>query len=74
MVAVRAIFTFVQFVAEPLRRWFHARATRDPEGTFRLALRLHIALLTLNLVTVRSTRTLEWFGRSRPYWPAGSDV
>lgn len=54
MVAVWAIFTVVLFVAEPLflHRWFHARATRDPEGTFRLVLRLHIGLLTLSLITV----------------------
>ena len=54
MVAVWAIFTFVLFVAEPLflHRWFHTRATRDPEGTFRMVLRLHIALLTLSLVAV----------------------
>ena len=54
MVAVWAIFTVVLFVAEPLflHRWFHARATSDPEGTFRLVLRLHVLLLTLSLVTV----------------------
>lgn len=54
MVAVWALFTVVLFVAEPLflHRWFHERATREPEGTFRLVLRLHIVLLTLSLVTV----------------------
>jgi uncharacterized membrane protein len=47
MVAVWAIFTIVLFVAEPLflHCWFHERATRDPEGTFRLVWRLHIVLL-----------------------------
>ena len=54
MVAIWAIFTVILFVAEPLvlRRWFYARATRDPEGTFRLVLRLHIVLLVGSLVTV----------------------
>lgn len=54
MVTVWAIFTFVLFVAEPLflHRWFHTRETRDPEGTFRLALQRHVVLLTLSLVTV----------------------
>ena len=54
MVAIWAIFTVVLFVAEPLflHRWFHARATRDPDGTFRLVLRLHVVLLTLSLITV----------------------
>jgi uncharacterized membrane protein len=54
MVTVWAIFTFVLFVAEPLflHRWFHTRAERDPEGTFRLVFRLHVVLLTLSLVTV----------------------
>jgi uncharacterized membrane protein len=54
MVAVWAIFTVVLFVAEPLflHRWFHARGTRDPEGTFQLVFRLHVVLLTLSLMTV----------------------
>jgi uncharacterized membrane protein len=54
MVAVWAIFTFVLFVAEPLflHKWFHTRAERDPEGTFRLVFRLHVVLLTLSLITV----------------------
>ncbi len=54
MVAVWAIFTVVLFLAEPLflHRWFHERATRDPDGTFRLVLRLHVVLLTASLVTV----------------------
>jgi uncharacterized membrane protein len=54
MVLVWAIFTVVLLVAEPLflHRWFHDRATRDPDGTFRLVRRLHAILLTLSLVTV----------------------
>ena len=54
MVLVWAIFTVVLFVAEPLflHRWFHERAARDPEATFRLVWRLHAFLLTLSLLTV----------------------
>ena len=54
MVAIWAIFTLVLFVAEPLflHRWFHQRAAKDPYGSFRLVTRLHIALLTLSLLTV----------------------
>ena len=54
MVAVWAIFTLVLFVLEPLflHRWFHARAVRDPEGTFALVLRMHRALLALSALAV----------------------
>lgn len=54
MLAVWAIFTFALFVGEPLflHRWFHARATHDPDDTFRLLLRLHVVLLMLSLLTV----------------------
>ena len=54
MVLIWAVFTFVLFVAEPLflHQWFHARATRDPGGTFHLVLRLHALLLVLSLITV----------------------
>ena len=54
MVAVWAIFTLVLFVLEPLvlHRWFHARASRDPEGTFALVLRLHRGLLALSALAV----------------------
>ncbi len=54
MVLVWVMFTIVLFVAEPLflHRWFHERASRDPEGTFRLVQRLHIVLLTLSLIAV----------------------
>mgnify|MGYP001493745779 CR=1 FL=1 len=54
MVAVWAVFTFMLFVAEPLflHRWFRARATRDPETTFRLVFRLHVVLLSISAVTI----------------------
>ena len=54
MVALWAVFTLVLYVAEPLflHRWFHERATRDPEGTFRLVRRMHVVLLTASLVTI----------------------
>lgn len=54
MVGVWAIFTLVLFVLEPLvlHRWFHARAARDPEGTFALVLRLHRLLLALSALAV----------------------
>jgi hypothetical protein len=54
MVAVWALFTLVLFVAEPLvlHRWFHARAARDPEGTFALVQRLHRVLLTVSALAV----------------------
>lgn len=54
MVTVWAVFTLVLFVLEPLvlHRWFHARASRDPEGTFALVLRLHRGLLALSALAV----------------------
>ena len=54
MVAVWAIFTLVLFLLEPLilHCWFHARAVRDPEGTFALVLRMHRALLALSALAV----------------------
>jgi len=54
MVVVWAVFTLVLFVLEPLvlHRWFHERAARDPDGTFRLVERLHWLLLTVSLITV----------------------
>jgi uncharacterized membrane protein len=57
MVAVWAIFTVVLFVAEPLvlHRWFHERASRDPETTFRIVQRMHVVLLTVSLVTVAAS-------------------
>lgn len=57
MVAIWAIFTVVLFVAEPLvlHRWFHERAARDPEATFRLVQRMHVVLLTASLITVAAS-------------------
>ena len=54
MFAVWVIFTLMLFVAEPLflHALFHARAKRDPEGTFRIVYRMHIFLLTISLITV----------------------
>lgn len=54
MVAVWALFMLVLFVLEPLvlRRWFAARAARDPAGTLRLIASLHRLLLAASLVTV----------------------
>lgn len=54
MTAVWVIFTLVLFVLEPLflHKWFHRRATADPEGTFRIVQTLHWVLLTVSLVTV----------------------
>lgn len=54
MTLVWFLFTMVLFVLEPLvlHRWFHARATRDPEGTFALVLRLHRGLLALSALAV----------------------
>ncbi|WP_371212518.1 hypothetical protein [Methylocystis sp. ATCC 49242] len=54
MVAIWAVFTVMLFVAEPLflHRWFNARATVDPEGTFALVERLHRFLLTISLIVV----------------------
>lgn len=54
MIGLWLLFTFVLFVAEPLfaHAWFDARARRDPEGAFRLALRWHRALSAAGVVTV----------------------
>lgn len=48
------IFTAMLFVAEPLilHRWLYARAKADPEATFALIERMHLALLTLSLATL----------------------
>lgn len=53
MLLVWLVFTFVLFVAEPrfLHAWFHARAARAPEGTFRLVHRAHGVLLLAAAVT-----------------------
>jgi hypothetical protein len=54
MVAVWAVFTAMLFVAEPLflHRWLREHTTRDPEGTFSLVFRLHIALLAIGAATI----------------------
>jgi uncharacterized membrane protein len=54
MIALWAMFMLMLFVAEPLflHAWFDARARRDPDGAFRVALRGHRVLSTLALITV----------------------
>ncbi|MEW6612888.1 MAG: hypothetical protein ACOY5C_04100 [Pseudomonadota bacterium] len=54
MTAVWLLFTLMLFVLEPffLHRWFHARAARDPLGTFALIQRLHWVLLSVSLITI----------------------
>jgi uncharacterized membrane protein len=54
MLGLWAIFTLMLFVLEPLvlHRWFMARAQSDPEATFTLIQRLHIALLSASAFTV----------------------
>jgi uncharacterized membrane protein len=53
MVAVWAVFTVMLFVLEPLflHRRLVQRARRDPEGTFRLIVRLHWGLLLFSILT-----------------------
>jgi uncharacterized membrane protein len=54
MIGLWAIFIVMLFVAEPLflHAWFDARARRDPDGAFRVALRGHRVLSLLATVTV----------------------
>ncbi|HYH42037.1 MAG TPA: hypothetical protein VD867_08640 [Burkholderiales bacterium] len=54
MVLVWGVFTLVLFVLEPLflHRWLIDRASRDPESTFALIVRLHWVMLGLSLATV----------------------
>ena len=54
MIALWAVFTLMLFVAEPLflHAWFAARAQKDPDGVFRMALRSHRILSTLAAATV----------------------
>lgn len=54
MIGPWAIFTIMLFVAEPLflHAWFDARAQRDSDGAFRLALRGHRVLSLVAVVTV----------------------
>lgn len=54
MTAIWAIFTLMLFVLEPLvlHAWFHRRAERLPDGTFRLIQAMHWVLLAASLATV----------------------
>ena len=54
MIGLWAIFTIMLFIAEPLflHAWFDARARRDPDGAFRVALRGHQVLSSVAVVTV----------------------
>ena len=53
MVCVWAIFTVLLFVAEPLfHRRFAQRARSAPEGTLRIAQRVHGILLLASLITI----------------------
>jgi len=54
MIGLWAIFTIMLFVADPLflHAWFDARAQRDPDGAFRVALRGHRLLSLAAVVTV----------------------
>jgi uncharacterized membrane protein len=54
MIGLWAIFTIMLFVAEPLvlHAWFDARARRDPDDAFRIALRGHRVLSAVSVATV----------------------
>ena len=54
MIGLWALFTIMLFVAEPLllHAWFDARARRDPDAAFRLALRGHRVLSVAAVATV----------------------
>jgi len=54
MTLVWVLFSLVLFVFEPwfLHRWFHRLAERDDARAFRLALRMHVILLSLSLIAV----------------------
>jgi uncharacterized membrane protein len=54
MIGLWAIFIVMLFIAEPLflHAWFDARARRDPEGTYRVALRGHRILSVVAVATV----------------------
>jgi hypothetical protein len=54
MVVIWAAVTVMLFVAERffLHRWFRERAAHQPDGTFRLVLRLRNMLLTISAITV----------------------
>ena len=54
MILVWGAFTLMLFVLEPLvlHRWFESRAALDPQGTYRLILRMHWLLLVMSLITI----------------------
>jgi len=54
MIGLWAIFIVMLFVAEPLflHGWFEARARRDSDGAFRVALRGHRVLSLISLITI----------------------
>ena len=54
MTLVRAIFTLVLFVLEPLvlYRWFKEQATKDSDTAFLWLHRMHKVLLTLSLIVI----------------------
>ncbi len=54
MIATWAVFTLMLFVLEPwlMHRLLKQKAQIDPAGTMALLQRVHIALLTLSLITV----------------------
>ena len=54
MISTWAVFTLMLFVLEPwlMHRLLKQKAQIDPAGTMALLQRVHIALLTLSLITV----------------------
>ncbi|MFD2189356.1 hypothetical protein [Pistricoccus aurantiacus] len=54
MIGVWLLFTLMLFVFEPLflHRWFHQRAIKAPEATFRLIQTMHWILLGISLITI----------------------
>jgi uncharacterized membrane protein len=54
MIGLWTLFVVMLFVAEPLflHAWFDARARRDPDGAFHLALRGHRILSLVAAITV----------------------
>lgn len=64
MVFIWAIFFLVLFIAEPLLLldWFHRRASRHPDDTFRRVHRAHWILLTASLA-VAAAAVLGAHGR-----------
>jgi uncharacterized membrane protein len=52
MVGIWLLFTLILFVAEPLFRWFRARAQTQPQSTLALVQWFHRVLLVLSLITI----------------------